>query len=79
MTCLLYTSKIDAIREAIKELERAGYIVRARDVYKRQVQGLGSDTHKIPVVAVLNPGRLPLAPHEYVKALAAMQAPVVAV
>ena len=41
-------------------------------MYKRQ-------THKIPVVAVLNPGRLPLAPHEHVKALAAMQAPVVSV
>ena len=36
------------------------------------VQVLGSDTRKIPVVAVLNPGRLPLAPHEYVKALTAM-------
>ena len=37
LRCLLYTSlinreKIDAIREAIKELERAGYIVRSREM-----------------------------------------------
>ena len=29
---LINREKIDAIREAIKELERAGYIVRSRDV-----------------------------------------------
>ena len=52
---------------------------RRSDTHPQPVQVLGSDTHKIPVVAVLNPGRLPLAPHEHVKALAAMQAPVVSV
>ena len=41
--------------------------------HPQPVQVLGADTYKIPVVPVLNPGRLPFAACEYVHALAAMQ------
>ena len=40
--------------------------------HPQPVQVLGADTYKIPVVPVLNPGRLPFAACEYVHALAAM-------
>ena len=45
--------------------------------HPQPVQVLGADTYKIPVVPVLNPGRLPFAACEYVHALAAMQAAVI--
>ena len=45
--------KIDAIREAIKELERAGYIVRSRERDEKGRLDLSS-THSIPIHS-LNP------------------------
>ena len=45
--------------------------------HPQTVQVLGSDTHKIPILAVLNAGRLPFAAREYLHALAAMQPAVV--
>ncbi len=45
--------------------------------HPQPVQVLGADTYKIPVVPVLNPGRLPFAACEYVHALAAMQTAVI--
>ena len=55
------------------------FMGRRSDTHPQPVQVLGSDTYKIPVVAILNPGWLPLAPHEYVKALSTMQPAIVAV
>ena len=45
--------------------------------HPQPVQVLGADTYKIPVVPVLNPGRLPFAACEYVETLSAMQAAVI--
>ena len=53
------------------EREKRASVLHAAPLnpYPQPVQVLGANTYKIPVVPVLNPGRLPFAACEYVHAL----------